>query len=1535
MRESRGSNERNRRKKIVSKAVIAVLTASLVVSGPAASVHADMSGGGSSAVMLTAELPTTININECGLTDGAIKVEFTQNGSYTLTGSNIVDGKYYDATFTVPSGKEVDIYLKGVDIYNGYYLSAGCSSKEAKPVFEIYGTANIHVSSNSSITGLCEMIRVNGVLNFIESTGGATLTVNRSIYGDFYGTYPMISGDDGKVHYKGARVTFVNKVNRGTTDGDDVPCKGHTYIDCDVIPQTEGGPVRFEHVWLTAYRVPGMDSLKLKDDNSKPQDIYKYEVSESTITGLPAGGEVVQLVTLDDKTANPIDNPDVGTRRAVSNLCADSEGQLENVCLPNCVEMYISSEGTVKCYVKNYKSVKEPKSAYKVDFVDKEDTSVSMGSYWVKEGDKVTLLEESGNYNYTYSLVGGTAVAAETTIKADTTIYVTKTAKPKVTITVDDEERQIDYGVTLASAGLKGTYACLETKSIVDLGNTTVTAPITLMKVNLGIEERAGETWFKISSAEELDTFAKLVTEYGITDINGCLTNDINPYNGTMIGSNVLEEYKPGIDYDNSNFFRGSFDGAGHTVRFENNSGNTGTLAGLFGSVSAGAEIKNVITAGTVEGNAQFAGALVASVICQNGDAVKIDNCINTANVIITRPEKDYIGGLVGGKYVDYSSGLGTQVMGLSITNCVNTGQVMGGSGIIGDCMGSSETIISGCINYGENLPITSGKSDYVKVYNSYSTHVDEHESNGKPLPRGTQVTEEAFKSGAVAYLLNSGGSTRTWYQKLGEDKYPKTNGNPNTETVYRGYESCEATTPIYSNTEIAHKEQGHKAGTTYSYAGGKFAVECLYCDKKFTATLNVEDETLSANPKGATVSYSEEWIAAGCPDICIGYAAEEDGEYSETKPVEAGTYYVKASVGEAVACVSYDIRYNCFANDNVIGVIYCMNDGCERHITDKLLTLTLCDYDTVDYKEGEREKFKALFGTDAPQIVFYSEGNLLDAAPEKPGTYTAKATLEYAGESFTAELEFTIYKETKNQPTGLKAVATGSINGSDGKITGVTSEMEYSVDDGKSWNDVTGTEITGLKAGEVFVRYKGDDYYFESSNTSVVVPKHKHSWGTYHEAIQGNCVTKGQIEYWECGSSACNERLDATLNVIEDITGEFDANKHEKTASWVKTAETHKQVYDCCGAEKTAEEAHVYGMEGDARFTCGVCGYVSADTKAAIEENEKKAAEEEAAKKAAEEAAKKAAEEAAKKAEEEAAKKAAEEAAKKAAEEAAKKAEEQNSGSPVIPDISDGGNTGSGSTDSGNTGSGSTDSGNTGSDITGGNTDSGNIEGDNKGDAGNTKESADTDKPDNTDKNTDIDENEAVSGQQKFDEKVDEKVASLKKDLGDDVKVVGASNSFSDAVKATKENSVYRDASGKILKYCFVSDENGNTYFTNKKGKPVKSAVITDGTNMYYCGKKGNVIKNKAFNLPNGERVLASKSGALVTKSNTRVKINGTYYLVKKNGIVAQREIVRSKTGKLLYADKYGVVVTNKTITVKGVKYIADSNGFLKEVTK
>ncbi|MGN0108343.1 MAG: InlB B-repeat-containing protein, partial [Hominilimicola sp.] len=57
--------------------------------------------------------------------------------------------------------------------------------------------------------------------------------------------------------------------------------------------------------------------------------------------------------------------------------------------------------------------------------------------------------------------------------------------------------------------------------------------------------------------------------------------------------------------------------------------------------------------------------------------------------------------------------------------------------------------------------------------------------------------------------------------------------------------------------------------------------------------------------------------------------------------------------------------------------------------------------------------------------------------------------------------------------PTGVSAVPASDESTSDGKITGVNDTMEYKLSTAEAWNDVSGTEITGLAAGAYYVRYK------------------------------------------------------------------------------------------------------------------------------------------------------------------------------------------------------------------------------------------------------------------------------------------------------------------------------------------------------------------------------------------------------------------------------------------------------------------------------
>ena len=68
-------------------------------------------------------------------------------------------------------------------------------------------------------------------------------------------------------------------------------------------------------------------------------------------------------------------------------------------------------------------------------------------------------------------------------------------------------------------------------------------------------------------------------------------------------------------------------------------------------------------------------------------------------------------------------------------------------------------------------------------------------------------------------------------------------------------------------------------------------------------------------------------------------------------------------------------------------------------------------------------------------------------------------------------ELTVTVTKSTPAAPEGLFWTKS-SAGTADGAIYGVDRTMEYSVDGRSTWKAVTGTAITGLRAGEVYIRF-------------------------------------------------------------------------------------------------------------------------------------------------------------------------------------------------------------------------------------------------------------------------------------------------------------------------------------------------------------------------------------------------------------------------------------------------------------------------------
>ena len=113
-------------------------------------------------------------------------------------------------------------------------------------------------------------------------------------------------------------------------------------------------------------------------------------------------------------------------------------------------------------------------------------------------------------------------------------------------------------------------------------------------------------------------------------------------------------------------------------------------------------------------------------------------------------------------------------------------------------------------------------------------------------------------------------------------------------------------------------------------------------------------------------------------------------------------------------------------------------------------------------------------------------------------GEYTVCVTPNAAlgtwsdGTADAVTAQWRIEKAKPDAPTGLTGVAPTEKDGSDGKITGTDTNMEYRVKGtgGEHYTACAGPEITGLSAGTYEVRYRGTKNYDPSEPAEVVVEK-------------------------------------------------------------------------------------------------------------------------------------------------------------------------------------------------------------------------------------------------------------------------------------------------------------------------------------------------------------------------------------------------------------------------------------------------------------
>lgn len=129
---------------------------------------------------------------------------------------------------------------------------------------------------------------------------------------------------------------------------------------------------------------------------------------------------------------------------------------------------------------------------------------------------------------------------------------------------------------------------------------------------------------------------------------------------------------------------------------------------------------------------------------------------------------------------------------------------------------------------------------------------------------------------------------------------------------------------------------------------------------------------------------------------------------------------------------------------------------------------------------------------------VKYKKGGVIVSDVKDAGEYevyidtTATANFNAATDIHDVSWKFTIAKAEQSAPSAslFTTVAPTTTTTTDGKITGITAEMEYRKVGDSAWTSGTGSDVTGLSSGKYQIRFKETDNYNAGAFVEVQVPE-------------------------------------------------------------------------------------------------------------------------------------------------------------------------------------------------------------------------------------------------------------------------------------------------------------------------------------------------------------------------------------------------------------------------------------------------------------
>ena len=274
-----------------------------------------------------------------------------------------------------------------------------------------------------------------------------------------------------------------------------------------------------------------------------------------------------------------------------------------------------------------------------------------------------------------------------------------------------------------------------------------------------------------IASKEDWKAFCDRVNK-GQTKLNAKLTKDVD------LGEEIVMAGTADPSYYNFFYYTGTFDGQGHTLKFNWNRSDEGSLAPFW--CVKDATIKNLRTQGKITKK----GYGLSGMVYIASGTTTISGCIS--DVDITGGDGSWNDSQAAGMVQAVADGASVH-----ITDCLVKGSITDNAdesyrAMAGFVFSNSGTYtLTRCLYVGKNNATNNGYSKTFGTDGYGATFTDCYYLNPCGKAQGDKITEEQLKNGYVAYKLQKGIESQVWGQILGTNNEPQ----PTTDATKRVYE--------------------------------------------------------------------------------------------------------------------------------------------------------------------------------------------------------------------------------------------------------------------------------------------------------------------------------------------------------------------------------------------------------------------------------------------------------------------------------------------------------------------------------------------------------------------------------------------------------------------------------------------------------------------------------------------------------------------------------------------------------------------------